>query len=289
MISTEKQTKDFRDYLTQMGYSKSSCAMLPGCIRGFLEYHDLTAIQSIRAVHIRQFYEWLHVRPHRRKEGGLSSAYIGHHVYALKLFFNWLEDTGQLSSNPISAIRFPRAAQPVRQPLSQQETKQLFAAAQSLQELALLHLFYSCGLRRGEAEKLNTRDIHFNKQLLYVRSGKGAKRRAVPMTEKVSRELENYYHQERATITNARDTEAFMLGKTGQRMRGEGYNRILKSMLERTGISRETTLHHLRHSIATHLLASGLEIEKVRDFLGHRHLESTQLYAKVAAHQLRKL
>jgi integrase/recombinase XerD len=249
MTNIEKQTKDFRDYLVQMGYSKSSCAMLPGCVGGFLEYHGPAAIQSIRAVHIRQFYEWLQVRPHRRKEGGLSSAYIGHHVYALKLFFNWLEDTGQLHSNPISAMKFPRAAQQPREPLSQQETGQLFAAAQGLQELAVLHLFYSCGLRRGEGERLNIQDIHFKKQLLYVRSGKGAKRRAVPMTEKVSRELESYYLQERAALAKVKDTEAFILGKTGQRMRGEGYNRILKSILHRAGLERETTLHHLRHSI----------------------------------------
>ncbi|QHS58038.1 tyrosine-type recombinase/integrase [Chitinophaga agri] len=44
--------------------------------------------------------------------------------------------------------------------------------------------------------------------------------------------------------------------------------------------------HYLRHSIATHLLQSGMSLEYVRDFLGHRHLEATQVYAKVGAHQL---
>ena len=88
------------------------------------------------------------------------------------------------------------------------------------------------------------------------------------------------------------------------RMKGDQYNKTLKKILQRTAIAKETegsptpsapltsrqiTLHHLRHSIATHLLESGLSIEYVRDFLGHRHLEATQIYAKVGTHQLKKL
>ncbi|HSH64627.1 MAG TPA: tyrosine-type recombinase/integrase [Bacteroidia bacterium] len=54
-------------------------------------------------------------------------------------------------------------------------------------------------------------------------------------------------------------------------------------------MEKEISLHHLRHSIATHLLENGLTIEFVRDFLGHTHLEATQLYAKVVPGQLKKL
>jgi integrase/recombinase XerD len=72
-------------------------------------------------------------------------------------------------------------------------------------------------------------------------------------------------------------------------MRGDGYNKLLKTILQRTELNQEITLHHLRHSIATHLLESGLEIEKVRDFLGHGFLETTQIYAKVYPNQLKRL
>jgi len=286
---SDELTNHFRTYLTQLGYSESSVYMLPNCVKDFLEYHHSTDPATLAISHINQFYEWLQMRPHKQKEGGLSEQYINHHVYALKVFFNWLEQTGQIKYNPISVMKFKKPEGNPRQPLKQEEIKQLFDAAQTLKEKAVLHIFYSCGLRRSEGEALNIQDIHFKKQLLFVREGKGAKRRAVPMTEKVNRELESYYLNERTTLTKVKNTEAFILNRIGQRMSGDGYNRVLKNILQRTEINPETTLHYLRHSIATHLLEGGVAIEKVRDFLGHSHLEATQIYAKVRQYQLKKL
>jgi integrase/recombinase XerD len=288
-IEIENQQKDFRKYLMQIGYSKSSCYMLPVCVKDFLAYHNSTDRNRLTTEHIHQFYEHLQNRPHKKKEGGLSEQYINHHIYALKVFFNWLEQTGQIQFNPISVMKFKSPTPNKREPLSQEEIKILFEAVQTQKENAILHLFYSCGLRRSEGETLNIQDVHFKKQILYVREGKGAKRRAVPITERVSKELESYYLNERIQLTKVKNTEAFILNRIGLRMRGAGYNKVLKTILQRTELSQETTLHHLRHSIATHLLESGLEIEKVRDFLGHGFLETTQIYAKVHPNQLKKL
>jgi len=285
----KKQIKDFRNYLTQLGYSPSTCSMLPVCVSDFLWHAGEPVLATISPDHIQHFYEWLEVRPHKKKGGGLSGQYIHHHIYALRVFFNWLESSGQIRNNPISVMKFKAPEGNPRQPLSQEAIRHLFEATRSLTEKAVLHLFYSCGLRRSEGEALNIRDVHFKQQLLYVRAGKGAKRRAVPMPEVVSRELENYYLRERSRVTKVQAPEAFMLNRRGQRMSGYSYNQVLKALLDRSGLHPEISLHHLRHSIATHLLASGLDLEKVRDFLGHSHLESTQIYTKVPRQLLSKL
>ena len=277
----------FRNYLENIGYSKSTVYMLPECVKSFLS-HATKNPEQITPKEIERFYAHLNERPHKRKEGGLSEQYIHHHVYALRVFFNWLESTGGIKNNPVSVMKFKAPKGNPRQPLTQEEVKTLFEVAQPPRETAILHLFYSCGLRRSEAEMLNIKDVHFKKQILYVREGKGAKRRAVPMTARVTRELENYYQEERRRAM-AKDREAFMLNRAGMRMRGDSYNKALKEILKRTEINPETTLHHLRHSIATHLLESGLSLEYVRDFLGHAFLESTQIYTKVNQRQLQKL
>ena len=108
------------------------------------------------------------------------------------------------------------------------------------------------------------------------------------MPLKVSEALQAYYLEER-TQANTKDTDAFMLNRTGTRMSGDSYNRRLKEIAARTAIRREISLHYLRHSIATHLLESGLPVEYVRDFLGHSHLEATQIYTKVYTKQIRTL
>jgi integrase/recombinase XerD len=286
-MTYDHQTTSFKEYLKNLGYSQSTIHMLPECISDFLG-HAQRAVEEITQREILNFYEWLEIRPHKRKEGGLSEQYINHHVYALKTFFNWLEETNQLQCNPISAMKFRSPESRPREPLNQTEINHLFEAAENLKEKAVLHLFYSIGLRRSEAESLNIKDLHFKSQILYVREGKGAKRRAVPLTEKVTTELKSYYLEARLPVP-AKESEAFILNKTGGRMSGDGYNKALKEIIKRTEISPETSLHHLRHSIATHLLERGLSVEYVRDFLGHSHLESTQIYVKVNQRQLQSL
>jgi len=261
--------------------------MLPACVRDFLEYSHNPFLEEITAKEVMNFYQWLQVRPNRRRSGALSESYIYQHIYALRVFFDWLETSDMLARNPMSAIMIKPPQHKERQPLSRDEIKKLFDVCTSFRELSLLHLFYSCGLRRDEAVKLDLRDVNFRKRLLYVRSGKGSKRRVVPMTAKVSGDMENYINHER-NEKGSSDTEAFMHNRRGRRMSGGSYIRLIKGLLVRAKMEeQEYTLHHLRHSIATHLLENGLNIEEVRDFLGHSHIESTQVYAKVSEKQIK--
>lgn len=69
-------------------------------------------------------------------------------------------------------------------------------------------------------------------------------------------------------------------------MSGDGFLKLLKKLLDRSEIEKNVTLHGLRHSIATHLLAGGLPVEQVRDFLGHSYLETTQIYTRINEKQL---
>ncbi|WP_256012523.1 tyrosine-type recombinase/integrase [Desertivirga xinjiangensis] len=280
---------DFKAYLSQAGYGQSSQSMLPAMLADFLSYHNLSEINQTTPHHISQYHQHLQERPNKHQEGGLSESYIHHHVFALKVFFNWLEESGQLAHNPISALKFTQPGKKSREPLSPEAVQQLFAAAKNLKERAVLHLFYSCGLRRSEGHALNTKDIHFKQQLLYVRSGKGAKRRAVPMPAQVAADLENYYRQQRIYQVARNDESAFMLNKLGNRMHGQGYQKILKELIVRAGLPEAITLHHLRHSITTHLLENGMTVELLRQFLGHSFLETTQIYAKVSKQQILKL
>jgi integrase/recombinase XerD len=281
-------TEKFKTYLTQLGYSKSSINMLPACVLDFLQYNATTEPKEITQEQIQSYYEYIQNRKQKRKAEALSESFINHILYSLKVFFNWLEQTHQLKYNPISNLKFKRPTPNTREPLSKEEITELFEATENSKEIAILHLFYSCGLRRTEAENLNTSDIHFTQNLVYVREGKGAKRRVIPITEKVKKELQNYFTTERKTNAE-KDLEAFMFNTNYARMKGDQYNKTLKKIVGKTTIEKVTTLHHLRHSIATHLLENGLSIEFVRDFLGHTHLEATQIYAKVFNGQLKKL
>ena len=281
----------FAAWLYQVGYSEGTQNMLPTLVREFLRQQQITDISNIRQAQVKRFYSWLQIRPLKKRSGALSEMMIHHYVYALRTFFSWLEVTEQMDYNPISGLTFKRPTQNGREPLSRAEVSRLFEAASSGKETALLHLFYSCGLRRSEGAALNIPDVRCKDHLLYVRAGKGAKRRVVPMTAAVAKELETYWLEERCgySAKKVKDEEAFMLNRVGCRMSGSGYNELFKELAGKAGLAGEITLHHLRHSIATHLLQSGMSLEYVRDFLGHSYLESTQIYARPDATQLKLL
>lgn len=280
--------QSFKNYLWQAGYSDNIQRTLPVLVTEFLEQQQINAIHCIEQAAIKNFCAYLQTRPLKKRSGALSEAMISQYVYALKTFFTWLEKTGQVHYNPISGMKFKTPRQNKREPLSKEEIQDLFSACTTLKQRAMLHLFYSCGLRRSEGEALSINDVHFKNQLLYVREGKGAKRRVVPLAGKVSEDLQDYYEQDRckASTNKISDTNAFVVNTIGGRMSGDGYNDLLKALLQKAGLSKEISLHYLRHSIATHLLQGGMGMEYVRDFLGHRFLESTQIYARPKATQL---
>ncbi|MBN8721264.1 MAG: tyrosine-type recombinase/integrase [Sediminibacterium magnilacihabitans] len=283
----------FGGYLYQLGYGRQTRQCLCAQAAALLAYCEVTDITQITQGQVKDFYEWLYECPGKRKGScGLSEGTIAHYVYALQHFFSWLEQTEQIQYNPISGIKFKQHHKNRREPLSREQIEALFAATRGLQELAVLHLFYSCGLRRNEAVQLDTRDIHFKQQLLYVREGKGGKRRVIPLTARVAHDLENYYSKERCQTKPLRvsDEAAFMLNSRGMRMSGEGYQSLFKKIMarcENEALPTNTTLHHLRHSIATALVQGGMGMGYVKDFLGHSSLDTTQVYAR--AKQIKSL
>ena len=174
-------------------------------------------------------------------------------------------------------------------------------SCETAQERAILSLSYGCGLRVSELEKCNIEDVKLREKILIVPKGKGLKRRVVPMSSGVVKDLSDYYYEERAHVTNGRNyrpgLRAFMLHSRGGRMNKWTYNQNLKKIVERmaeqTGdqsiLTQQITIHHLRHSIASHLIEQGVIIEQVRLFLGHSQLETTQLYTHISQSQLKKL
>jgi site-specific recombinase XerD len=99
-----------------------------------------------------------------------------------------------------------------------------------------------------------------------------------------------YLEYGRPPLDRRLEPEAFLLGLYGRRLSGQAVYEMVKRLRIRTEINPEKVnkigVHTLRHSIATHLHHSGLSIEKVAQFLGHKTLESTQRYTHLV-HELR--
>ena len=289
--------RDFRSYLEPLGYNRNTTDMLVRCSQELLfrlEHQGITTLNQVVATHIQQHYHYLQQRPHSYQAGSLSERMIIHHLYSLRVFFQYAQHRQLIASHPMSGLRFPKVTtQRVRPILSQEEIQSLYQQCISLREQTILHLHYGCGLRSSEGSLMNVADVRLREQYLRVRKGKGGKSRAVPFTERMARDLKAYLLEERRQYVTdqTKDTHAtaLLLNDHGRRMLPAVARRHLRRLLYGAGLDTRIDLHCLRHSIATHLLERGMPVGYVRDFLGHKYLESTQVYARVSNEQLQSL
>lgn len=295
----------FYQYQKRLGYVPSSYQARFNYLNEFLSWLECkgnTDITSVTAPEISQYYQYISDRPSKKDGGALSPKTTHSHMRILRDFFEMLLQEQQIKINPTSILKFPypKETSNERNVATQEEIKQLYEATETAQEKAILSLAYGCGLRASELENCNVEDIKLREKILIVPKGKGNKRRVIPMSGGVVKDLSNYYYNEREALTQGRDYKlnssnqnAFMLHSRGGRMKDDTYNKHLKILIERTENEtikeKQITIHCLRHSIATHLLEQGIPVEQVRIFLGHSQLETTQIYTHISKQQLKEL
>jgi integrase/recombinase XerD len=284
--------KDFDNWLDILGYSESTIKSLPSHLREFFHYLEKQNIHTINHITtqiIKDYYNHLKTRDNQAREGGLSKAYLNKHLQALFKFNDYLKEHNHKSIN----IHLKREEQNQRdslQILTQDEIKQLFKATEFSNEQerirkrdqVILVLLYSCGLRRTEAISLEIKDILFDKERIYVRKGKNYKERYVPINQYNIKLIEEYIYDYRPRFKDYKNTEYLLINYRGTPLQGQSLcnrlTKIVETTQNKTIIQKQITPHILRHSIATHLLEKGANIETISQFLGHSSLESTQIY-----------
>ena len=281
----------FASWLETLGYARSTVDGSPGYIKAFffyLEQKGIFILSEITNQVIKDYFVYLSRRRkyNYNKTGSLSINSLRNNLGALKRFGKYLRETGQ--GNLEVEMHLPVNKYPAKEILTQKEIKELYYATDQtilgMRDKAMLSVCYGCGLRRNEAANLNVDDILLEKNKLIVRKGKGYKERIVPITGKIKDDLESYILYARSFLVEKNTEEkAFFISFHGNKIKGQTLYERLKRLGERAGIIKEIGLHTLRHSIATHLLRDGMDIEFVSRFLGHSSLESTQIYTHLSA------
>ncbi len=166
--------------------------------------------------------------------------------------------------------------------LSVKEISRLLKVTTNIKHKTILLIIYSAGLRLSELINLKISDIDSEAMRIHIRGGKGKKDRYVMLSENVLELLREYYKI-------YKPKEYLIEGKNGGKYSSTSVQSVFKRALKKAGIKKKATVHSLRHSFATHLLDKGTDIRYIQELLGHKKLETTQIYTHVSSYSIKKI
>jgi integrase/recombinase XerD len=197
---------------------------------------------------------------------------------ALRFFFKVTLKRRDLADTVVS-VREPRRLPVV---LSPEEVARLLASTTNIKHRAALSLTYATGLRRSEVVSLRLTDIDSDRMLIRVEQGKGKKDRYVILSPHLLELLREWWRAARKKGWMRPDQPWLFPGYRGQHMSPRQLHRLVCLAATRAGITKRVGVHTLRHSFATHLLEQKTDIRIIQVLLGHKKLETTALYTRVA-------
>jgi integrase/recombinase XerD len=273
----------FGEWLQTLGYAGTTVTVLPRLVQEFLHYQEQGSkpgLVQLQAPDASAFIEQIKVKIGPRTGRGYTNSYVNQYIRALKLFNQYIRQTGRTAIGFTLALLDDRRNKPDW--LTRPEMRRLYEAISDdvlgTRDRAMLAVYYGCGLRLSEGAALTLPDIVTDRKLVYVRQGKGYKERYVPMAGRNYREIQLYIEEGRPQLLQGPTDRLFIGAGTGKPLDRQSLYIRVKRLVSVAGLTKRISTHTLRHSIATHLLQNGMKLERIGEFLGHSCVDSTQLH-----------
>lgn len=253
-------------------------------------------LDFVRSVTLSDVYDYLGYMSRDRvknqnaqdPEYGLNSASRARKVAAIRSFYKYLTlKTHKLDANPIQDLDSPKIMKSLPKYLSLNESEKLLDSVDGKnkeRDYCILTIFLNCGLRISELVGLNLSDVRADHLRVL---GKGNKERVVYINDAVAEAL-NDYLAVRKTIAPVRE-KALFLSSRRERISKSTVHALVKKHLGAAGLDEtKYSAHKLRHTAATLMLHSGVDVRTLQELLGHEHLNTTEIYTHVENQGLRE-
>ena len=249
-------------------------------------------LQEVSEDQIQSFLKELRVREQK-------STSIARKISALKQFYRFLVREQAIVEDPTLFIESPAPSKKLPKALSTEAVLNLLRAADEgldyegkwkdalkARDRAMIYLLYATGVRVSELLTITLPKLDIEGGWVRV-MGKRSKERMIPFAPVAGEHLHHY-------LTTARPlflpkSEVLFLGTSGTALTRQGFWKTLKKIALKSGIPQNLHPHMLRHTFATDLLKSGMNLRSLQMLLGHADLQTTQIYTHVAPEKLKEV
>ncbi len=257
--------------LTIRKYSKRTVRSYVSINRNFLNWIGKEP-ENVNNQDIKKYLYYLVEQKER------STSTINIVINALKFYYGEI-----LKKKFIYDIRRPKKDKKLPVVLSREEVLKIISAINNIKHKAIISLVYSSGLRVGEVVKLTIEDIDTESKLIHIKESKGRKDRYTLLSEHALQILKDYLKKYRPSKW------LFEGSQKGNHISTRTVQAIFKQACEKAGIKKPVSVHSLRHSFATHLLESGVDLRYIQEILGHKSSKTTEIYTHVSKANIAKI
>src|ERR671932_1788656 len=193
---------------------------------------------------------------------------------ALREYFRFLEGVGMIAKSPTTGIETPKRQKNGRQVLRSDEyTKMLSLAGASPRDYAVLQVFLQTGIRVSELCNLRLDDVDLANRSLLITAGKGMRARTIELEKKATAALKTYLAMRPSVLH-----DYLFVNRYGEPISERGVEKLIIRYAKAAGVSKKVTCHTLRHTFATAKAQQGISAYRLKDWLDHASLETTQIY-----------
>lgn len=272
--------------LSIRGYSKDTIRRYRYVINCFCRFTGLNELGQVTEENARSLFYY--GRTERRWS---VNTFIVYHK-SLLVFFRWCVKQGYMETNPIESIEQPKLEKKLPPKLTKQDTLRLLDVIENYpyeykflrhRNHAIFSTFIFAGLRRQELLNLKFADVDIENLTIFVRQGKGAKDRIVPISYTLAQSLKKY-KEERKRL-NKTNPEFFSSLRGNIGFTTDGLKRVVQDIRDSSRI--DFSVHKLRHTFATLMLEGGCDIFSLSKMMGHSDIKTTTIYLAASVEHLR--
>jgi len=245
-------------------YANSTVRTYVSFFEMFINFYKEKDLRTIDECDIRAFLQHL---IHRN----VSNSYLNLAINAIKFYYEVVLGM----PNRFYEIERPRKESKLPTVISKEEVLAIIEHTNNLKHRCIVKLLYGSGLRRSELLNLKIQDIDSKRMLIKVEGGKGNKDRYTLLSKTALEDLRKYYKE-------WKPQKLLFEGRKASKYSAESVLRIVKNAAKKARIAQTVTPHVLRHSFATHLLESGVDLRQIQVLLGHGSSKTTEIYTHVA-------
>jgi len=286
--------QDYLAWLRTHGYAKGTVAdrsRYLASLATFFAELDIVDPAQVSFAALESYQR--HLFHHKKRDGApLSFRTQAQRIIPVKGFFSWLTSQGRIALDPSIGVVLPKAEHRLPEAtLSAQEAESVLVVPDvtsplGIRDRAILEVLYSSAIRRAELIGLKIWDIDHGRGTLFVRQGKGARDRHVPIGPRALSWTSRYVEVVRPKLSARSDNEVLFLSSSGEPLCADWLSRTVTAYIRAGAPTKHGSCHLFRHTAATLMLEGGADIRYVAEMLGHAKLETTQLYTRVSIGKL---